>query len=412
VANQFIFADWVAMETLREFKNKSQVAQFFNTDYNKEFTKNFAIGDTVRVPIPQRFLITNGLQYQEQPIDRRYVTVAFGQPFGVHFGWDDMEAMLKLDRPDSRVKKEYIDKAASQIAAELDSRCALWALQNTPNLAGVLGVVPTAPQTYGALRTRLVEQSGFDGHGKKGLIITPSMEETIGANVLTNFNPQKDISQLYKEGSLGKFQGFDSYVSNQLFQQTAGTIAGTNTTNGANQSGSNILVNMGAGDTYFVGDIFTIANVYYVNPVSRRTTGRLKQFVVTQAYTGLGTSADNLNIYPSIEGPGSQYQNVDSLPAASANLVMYPGTTSPNGKVGMQGIALTEDAFALVGLPLEKPRSQEMASSVRDPATGISMRFVKSWDQPTSSMRHRLETVIGFGTLLAEQCACRMMSLT
>lgn len=410
MANNFIFADWVAAETLRMFKNKSQVAQFFNTAYNKEFTKNFAIGDSVRVPLPQRFLVTNGLQYQEQPIDRRYTTVSFGQPFGVHFGWDDMEAMLKLDRPNDAVKKDYIDKAASQLASELDSRCTLWASQNTNNITGVLGVVPTAPQTYGSCRTRLMENSGFEG--KKGLIMTPSMEETIGANTLVNFNPQKDITDLWREGSLGKFQGFDTYSSNQLFQQTAGTLTGANTTTGANQSGSTLLITATAGDTYNVGDPFTIALVYNVNPVTRRSTGRLKQFSVTAPLTCAGGGADALQFQPSIDGPGSQYQNVDSLPGALAAITMYPGTASPNGKVGMQGLALTEDAFALVGLPLEKPTSQEMASSIRDPATGISMRFVKSWDQPTSSMRHRLETVIGFGNLLNDACSIRLLSLT
>lgn len=408
--NNFIFADWVASETLRMFKNKSQVSQFFNTSQNKEFTKNFAIGDTVRVPLPQRFLVTRGLAYQEQAIDRRYTTVSFGQPFGIHFGWDDMEAMLKVDRPDSRIKEEYIDKAAAQLASEVDSACAQFATLNTNNITGVLGVVPTAPQTYGACRTRLMENSGFEG--RKGLIMTPSMEETIGANTLVNFNPSKDISDLWREGSLGKFQGFDTYVSNQLWSQTAGTIAGTNTTTGANQSGSTLLITATAGDTYNVGDVFNMTAVNNVNPVTRRSTGRLKQFRVTAPLTCAGGGADALQIAPPIEGPGSQYQNVDALPAALATLTMYPGTTSPNGKSGMQGLALTKDAFALVGLPLEKPTSQEMASSIRDPATGISMRFVKSWDQQTSSMRHRLETVIGFGTLLEDACSIRLQSLT
>lgn len=409
MANNFVFADWVAMETLRTLVNKSQIAPFFNTDYNKEFDKVFAIGDSCRVKLPQRWLITDGLGYQEQPVDRRYVTVQINQPFGVHFGWDDMEAALKLERPNEAVRKEYIVPAAEQLSAELDSRCSLWAYQNTNNICGQLGVTPTAPQTYGRARTILNQNSAPPGD--RGLIMTPGMVETVSANTLTNFNPSSDITKLWRDGSLGKFQGFDTYESNQLFSHVAGTIAGTNTTTGANQSGSSFLITATAGDTYNVGDVFTVAAMNNVNPVTRRSLGVLKQLVVTQPLTCVGGGADVLNFSPPIEGPGSQYQNVDSLPGALATITMFPTTVSPNGKSGIQGMALTKMAFALVGVKLELPKSQEMASMMRDPATGLAVRFVKSWDQQSSSMRHRLETVIGFGNLYPDNGAVRVQSL-
>lgn len=411
MANNFVFADWVAAETLRGLINKSQIAPFFNTSYNKEFQKNFAIGDTVRVKLPQRFLITDGLNYQEQPIDRRYVTCTIDQPFGVHFGWDDVEAMLKVERPNAAIKKEYIDPAVEQISAELDSRCSLWAKNNTNNLTGVLGVTPTIPQTYGHARTILNQNSA--PAGERGLIMTPTMEETLSAGTVQYFNPQPSISQLWKEGSLGRFQGFDTYESNQLYSHTAGTWAGAVTVNLAGQSGSTLAINCTAGDTFNVGDIFNIVLVNNANPVTRRSTGSLKQFCILNPMTGLGggNALDVLQISPPIDGPGSQYQNVDSLPANLAALTLFPGTATPNGKSGFQGLAITKLAFALVGVPLEQPKSQEMASSMRDPATGMSIRFVKSWDQQSSAMRHRLETVAGFGNLYPDQCSVRIQSL-
>jgi hypothetical protein len=411
MANNFVFADWVAAETLRTLINKAQIAPFFNTSYNKEFQQSFAIGDTVRVKLPQRFLITDGLAYQEQPIDRRYVTVTIDQPFGVHFGWDDIEAALKLERPNAAIRKEYIVPAAEQLQAELDSRCSLWAKNNTNNLTGVLGVTPTAPQTYGHARTILNQNSAPTGH--RGLILTPTMEETISANTLVNFNPQADISKLWKEGSLGKFQGFDTYESNQLYPHTAGTWAAAVTINGGGQSGSSIQITCTAGDTFNIGDIVNVTLMNNVNPVTRRSVGSLKQLVVTAPMVGVGAgnAADALQISPAIEGPGSQYQNVDSLPGGGAALTLFPGTASPNGKSGFQGIGLTDNAFALVGVKLETPNSQEMASQMRDPATGLSVRFVRSWDQQSSSMRNRLEMCVGFGNLYPDQCSVRVQSL-
>ncbi len=411
MSNNFVFADWVAAETLRGLINKSEISPFFNTSYNKEFKKNFAIGDTVRVKLPQRFLITDGLAYQEQPVDRRYVTVSMDQPFGVHFGWDDVEAMLKVERPNAEIKKEYIDPAVAQIKAELDSRCSLWAKNNTNNLTGVLGVTPTAPSTYAHARTVLNQNSA--PAGKRGLIMTPTMEETLNTGTVQYFNPQPAISQFWKEGSLGRFQGFDTYSSNQLYSHTAGTWAGAVTVNLAGQSGNTLAINCTAGDTFNVGDIFTVALVNNANPVTRRSVGSPKYYGVAAPLvgTGGGSALDVLQLNITIDGPGSQYQNVDALPANGAALTLFTGTTSPNGKVGFNGLALTEDAFALVGLPLEAPKSQEMAASMRDPATGMSVRFVKSWDQQTSSMRHRLETVIGFGNLYNDQCSVRVLSL-
>ena len=75
MANTFKFVNWLTMEGLRILINKSQVAQFFNTSYNKEFTREFAVGETVEVKYPQRFLIRNGLGYSPQPIARKSTTV-------------------------------------------------------------------------------------------------------------------------------------------------------------------------------------------------------------------------------------------------------------------------------------------------------------------------------------------------
>jgi len=86
------------MESLRILLNQLEIAQFMNTDYNKEFTKEFAVGETVRVKNPQRFIIRDGLQYQEQAIARNYTTVTCDQIFGVDFQVDSIEEALKMER--------------------------------------------------------------------------------------------------------------------------------------------------------------------------------------------------------------------------------------------------------------------------------------------------------------------------
>ncbi|HEV2275657.1 MAG TPA: P22 phage major capsid protein family protein [Acidobacteriaceae bacterium] len=411
MANIFQVVDWIGMEALRDLINKSQIAQFFNTDYNKEFTQEFAVGDSVRVKLPQRWLITNGLQYQPQAVNRKYQSIVIGQPFGVHFQWDDVEAALNLERSKEQVYDQYVAPAILQIAAELDSRCSQYAYQNTNNIAGVLGTTPTSMSPYYHGRTLLNVNSCTPG--ERGMIVSPSMTETLGTTIVSQFNPASDISRIFREGSLGKLAGFDWYESNQLYTHTAGSWT-TPTVNGANQSGSSLTVNLTAGDIVNQGDVFAITasnKVYNVNPVTRRSTGEQKYFGVTQGFVAVGGGADVLQITPPIIGPGDQYQNVDSLPLNGATITLFPGTTSPNGKLGVQGLALNRDAFALVGVKLETPKAVEYSTQKRDPVTGLSIRIVKAWDPVHGIMTHRIETVIGLGPLYPDNCAVRVLSL-
>lgn len=410
MANIFQVVDWIGMKALADLINKSQIAPFFNTDYNKEFTQEFAIGEAVRVKLPQRYLITNGLQYQPQPINRKYNTIVIGQPFGVHFQWDDIEAALRVERSKEEVYDQYVRPAVLQIAAEMDSRCSQFAYQNTNNISGVLATTPTAMNTYTHARTLLNVNAATPG--ERGMIVSPAMMETIIQNTNTIFNPTSEISRQYREGSVGKAGGFDWYESNQLFTHTAGSWT-TPTVNGANQSGSSLKVNLTASDVVNQGDVFAITasnKVNNVNPVTRRSTGEQKYFVVTQGFTAAGGGNDTLQISPPIIGPGDQYQTVDALPLNSATITLFPGTSSPNGKVGVQGLALNRDAFALVGVKLELPKAVEYAVQKRDPVTGLSIRIVKAWDPVHGMMTHRIETVIGLGPLYPDNCSVRVLS--
>lgn len=413
MANTFNFADWVAAEGLRMLINDLVIASEFNTDYNREFTKSFAVGSTVRVPLPQRFNVTTGLGYQPQPLDRPFTTVTCDQIFGIHFEMDSVDMALKMERGREMFKTEYLDKAISQMAQEIDSRAAQWAYLHTSNIVGVLGTNSTDTSIAGSARQRLIEQACPPGN--KIFVTSPSNMTGIVNGSTTIFNPMKEISNQYKEGAVGHARGFDWYESMSLYQSTAGVwqTPASVTVHGANQSGSSISINDVAGDTFVVGDVINFAGVLAVNPLTRRSTGTLKQFVVTQPLTGTGTTgADLLQIQPPIIGPGSHYQNVDSLPANAALLTLYPGTTTPSTgpKSGTNGLALHRDAFALVGVPLDIPQACEMSSRSRDPKTGISMAFVQMFDPILRRRINRLDCLMGFGDLYFDNASVRVLS--
>jgi hypothetical protein len=413
-ANSFNYVDWLAMESLRLLLNKLQVAQFFNTSYNKEYTKEFAVGETVRVNFPQRFSIREGLAYSPQAINRQNTTVTVDQIFGVDFEWDSAEQALTMERGRDKIEKEYLDPAMAQIAQEIDSRCALWAKNNTPNIVGALGTDPTSFTTFNQARQRMVEYAGWTG-AKRGMIIPPAVNTSLVAAAVQYFNPADAISKQYKEGSIGRNSGFDWYESMSLYTHTAGVwqTPASVTIAGSNQTGSSLLLNCTSGDTFIKGDVISIAAVKGVNPMTRRVVGgaATKQFVVT-ATTTASAATVTVPIYPAITGPGSPYQNVDALPLDTALVTLFPGTTAPSTgpKSGINGLALNQDAFALVGVKLETPKAVEMASQKRDPETGISVRFVRMFDPQQSKMVNRFDVLIGFGNLYADQCAVRVLS--
>src|SRR5207249_4407010 len=109
---------------------------------------------------------------------------------------------------------------------------------------------------------------------------------TLANDTLSLFNPQQIISENYREGELGRGQ----LAIGEWFQDpnrpvhTSGTFtASTPLTNGATQTGSSLITDGWASGASSLkkGDIFTIAGVNSVNPLSYQSTGRLQQFVVT-----------------------------------------------------------------------------------------------------------------------------------
>ena len=410
MANQFVFTNWVSMEALRLLINKLEVAQFFNTEYNKEFDKEFPVGATVQVKLPQRFLIRNGLGYTPQPINRLAVNVNCNLIKGVDFEWDSIEKALEMERSKEEISKQYIEPAVAQIAQQIDSDAALFAYQNMNNIVGQLGVDPNTTTTFMQARQRLIELA-CPPSGEKGVLVPPAVNTALVPALQTLFNPSSDISRQYKQGSIGKLNGFDWYESMSLHRHTAGTVAGAFSVAVAPVSGANTLtVNLTAGDTLNVGDVINIASVNQVNPMTREVlTTVLKQFVIIQPITAVGGGADVLSISPTIYGPGSQYQNVDALPAVNGAITLFPGTASPNGKSSAQGLVLHPDAFAMVGVKLEIPKAVEIASQTRDPETGIAIRFIRAFDPVQSRMINRWDVLYGFGGLYPDNCGVRVL---
>lgn len=404
------------MNALRMLTNSLEVSSWFNTDYNREFTKEYPIGASVRVPFPKRIRgsLGNDLSYQPEALVDRSAPVTIDKVAKAHFEWDGIEQALKMPRGESRIEETILKPAVNTIKQQIDSYCAQYAYLNTPNVVGILGTAPTTfDQVFGAAGQRMAEYAAPDG--QRGMLLSPSLARTLRASAVAQFNPPDAISRMWKKGLIGETNGFDVYESMSLYTHTSGAWAGTVEIATAPASAglttpipatTTLSLTATTGDTFKAGDVVNIAAVNGVNPMTYRSIGSLKQFVVMADVTA-AASAASIVVSPAIVGPGSPYQNVDALPVAGADLILFPGTNTAGAaataKTGTQGLALTHDAFALVGVKLQRPKasSVELTSYTRDPESGLGIGFIRAFDPVQYKWINRFDCPFGAGVLYA-----------
>lgn len=401
-------SDWLALTAADHLTNRLKLSDYYNWDHSKEFNRDFPTGDSIRVPYPDPGRIRNGLQYDPESLEARYGTVTFDDPFGVDFELDSVESALSSPRGRDRFEELIIAPKMAQLAQEIDSRLFLYAYQNAASVTGALGTNPTSYDAIsGAARQMMVERGGIQAGYENGIIVPPAVMRAVRTANIALHNPAAAISKQHRTGMVEYADGFDWHESMSWYRHTAGTWAGavtvtsTQTTDGI----TSMAVTCTTGDTFKKGDKIGIAAVYPVNRMTKRRFGSDTMVVtVTADATGASSSA-TLSFSPALYGPNSKHQNVDALPAASAALTLWPGTTSPSAKVGAVGVALNKLAFAAVSKALELPKSTEMASQKREPTSGINIRFIRDWDSRASKFINRFDCWLGYGTFYNAEAA-------
>jgi len=408
VQNVLEVSDWLTLECLRLLKNELFIGGGFNSDFASQYTQEFAVGETIRVPLPWRPIGGEGMTYDPEPIDRRHYTITVDKVPHVHFEWNSVEQALRLTRGREAVSEQILKPAMQKMRQKIEQYAANWAAIHSPNVVGTLGTNPTTLGFAGSARSQLLEMGGWTGK-KRTCAIAPSVMEAIAlaATVTTPlFNPGDEISTAFKEGYLGRNGGWEMAESMSLKQHTAGTWASAVTISGSDQTGSSLLVACTSGDTWKAGDKVSIAGRYRVNPGTLASiTSRVFTFTVLEDVTASAGTA-TLSISPAIEGPGSGYQNISVLPQNGDVLTLWPGTSSPNGKSGALGVLFNRDAFALCGVKLANPeKGAEIASQNRDPETGIAVAFIRAFDYDERRWINRFDALLGFGDFYNQNCS-------
>ena len=403
VANQFVTPEWTMKKVGKRVVNNIVFGANVNRSYDDQYKVAGAkVGDTVNARLPQRYLAGRGPVMTPQPIVDRTVPIQLTDQ--VHVGIEFTSASLTMYVDD--YNERYIEPAVDQLIQECDGDGLERMYLETHHCVGTPGTTPGAGATshYSTNITYLDAGAKLDDYAvpmsRRVAVLSPTMHTNLVNVNSALFNPANAIAKQYREGQFGdEALGIrEFYKSQNVFRHVTGTPGGTPVVNGAGQTGGTISVRGMTATTgdFHDGDIIQFAGCRGVNPMSRRSTGRLMDFLVQGDATANGSGVASVNIYPEIILSGAS-QTVDASPADGAAVTMYGSTHSDvDGVTSPQGLIYDPDAYALVFADLEKFEGIWLSERISNKALGISIRMHKGADVVNDVSPARVDILYGW----------------
>lgn len=401
--NTLLTPQVITHELLRRFKNNLGFAGSIRHEYDERFAQKGAkIGDSLQLRVPVKFTATKSATLTEQDVTETSVTLTLTTQAHVGFSFSSKDLTLTIDRFGER----YLDSAAVALANVVDVDGLTMAYQSTFNAVGTPGTVPNALKTYNLAGAKL-DNNGAPLDDMRSVVFNAAMQVEIVDSLKGLFQSTPQIKRQYEKGRMGTAAGFDWILDQNTRTHQVGPLGGTPQVNGASQTGANLVTNgwtASAANRLKKGDIFTIANVFAVNPVSGDTLSDLQQFVVTADVNSDGSGNATIPISPSIIPTGA-YKTVSASPANGAAITVLgsANTLTP------QGLAYHRDAFAMAMAPLEMPQGVHMAARSIDKESGMSIRCIGAYDIVNDKFIYRCDILYGW-VAARPQFSCRIAS--
>jgi hypothetical protein len=400
----------ITYETASRLKNRLKFAMMINRQYSSKFANEGAQrGDTISVRMPVRYIVHDGPVAQPQPIKETYKDLTLTYHKTLAATWTSRDRTLYMEDFANR----FIDPAVDQFANEIDRIILDDLYKKVAQVKGAPGTRPNTSQVFLDAQATMLNQSTPMDRPWQALMAPLSSASLVGA-LQGLYHDGPSIAGNYRRGRMQSEQlGFDFDISQNMPTHVIGALGGTPIVTTAGQTGASLNTSGWTANTGAVaaGDVFTIAGVYAINPLSRRSTTELQQFVVTAANTADVSGLMTMAIDPPITPPASdgsvvKFQTVSASPAQSAPITMLGAA----GVTTQQNLCFHPDfatlGFADLVLPTE---GSGRAYRVQDEQTGLAFRVWEGSDWTTD--RHGFRMDFLFGTLaIYPSWACRVAS--
>lgn len=398
MSNTILTIDMITAKALEILENNLVVTRNVNRQYDDSFAREGAkIGTTLRIRLPDRALVTDGAALQVQDENQQYTTLTVSSQKHIGVNFTTAEMTMKLDQFADLVLKPRISQLASAIDADVCN-----AYKDIYQSVGTPGTTPATSLVLLQAQQKLNESAAT--MGQRYGTVNPAANAQLVEGMKGLFNPVSLVSSQYKTGLITESMlGYDEFAMSQsLPSHTTGDWGTTITSTGtlSTQGQATLPISFtGSSKTWKQGDVFTIANVYAVNPQTRASTGSLQQFVVTADTSGSSTAT--LSISPAIYTASNALATVDSFPQAGAAVTMLGSAAS----VYPQNLVYQKNAITFATADLLMPQGVDMAS--RQVHNGISLRIVRQYDINNDRMPCRIDVLYGYSTIRPPM-ACRI----
>lgn len=400
MANTFITPNWVTTDTAMNWMNAIKFVGRMSREYGadwKDKPDGAQIGSTVQVRLPQRWEVKEGQALQQQAILNQTVPVSITNQLQVSMGWSSSESALEVEK----VQERYTKTAARALANKCDVFAAEQVYRSIYYSVGTPGSSITSNLTW-LNAVALMRNVGVP-EDLVAVLDPKAMANLIQTNT-TLFNPSAYIGEMYKSGKFGgPALGIDEwfYDPNMPTFTTGTFTTATPVISGASQTGSTITTSGMGTYAFKAGDVFTIAGVYALNPLSFINTNELQQFVITADTAGSSTAT--LPISPSIIVTGA-LRTVSNTPANSSAL-SFVGATGTSGATmaatnSRQSIVFNPAAFAWVSADLPVNLPGAVAGRTSDDDAKLSMRYVEQYNVQTDQLPRRIDMLVGAAPVL------------
>jgi len=413
MANTTLTADVIAKEALAVLDNElgwlGKIHRAHESEYS-ETVNGYKKGATISIRRPADFTVREGATMSVQDSIEGKTTLTVDRQRGVDFNFTSTDLTLSMNDISERVIKPAMTNIVNHIANDVletfQDGCYEWA--------------GTAGQTINSFTDFLKGTERMDEiaapMADRCAVLSPSDYAGMVGQMPSLFM-QNDGRNAYRSGHLGKVAGVDTYMSQVVPTHTNGAADWTTaqvSTTGQTSTYDTVkntwtqtfyLDRLDASAAITKGTVFTIADVYKVNPKTKAATNILQQFVVTADATSNGTttSSTTLTISPPIITSGP-HQTVDAQAVDNAVVTLIGAAST-----GYRGnLMFHKNAMSLAVVPMELPLGANNAS--RQSANGLSVRVVPVYDGINDVSKWRLDIL--YGRSLIDPRICTRVSGT
>lgn len=417
MANAMLSPKVYANTFLKLMKNAVVLPKLVSSEYKDKVVNPISNtgqknGTTVYIKRVPQFTVRDGAVASVQDVVEGEIAVTIDKQKGVDVEFTSMEETLTVD---SLLKSKIMQAKASALANQIDADLHA----ETKKFYNWVGTPGQAINSYSdiTLGPQRLDEMGVEQDGRIGLLHPSDAWAMLGS--LSGLTAQtKEATDALTKAKLPMLGNIDWYSTQNAGTVTCGTRSGDALIDGANQNVTYASVAsgnwtqtltidaVGQAKTVVAGEVFTIANVYAVNPLTKARQSYLQQFTVitggTSANSGTASAQDlSLTISPPIITSGP-YQTVScagtssTAPDDDAAITWMGDATEANtlGVTYKYGTIFRPEAIALVSARLVMPYSGE-ADYATDPETGLTVRYWRTSDGTNDTHLHRFDVVYG-----------------